>query len=647
MAETFDSQSKFVHELISQSQAELDRVALAQQEALINSLGCSPEDFPTTIDNIYGDPFGLVRQYYQDRAISDIVSPFSAEQTSALTTAIAGPWISQRDVLYVEPNSGDEDSSNRARIRERLWEKCIRSPYTNWSLVVWQAVREMIVKSRGYIEVCHLTQEEKRKRYSYNPIKVAINTILSGFMRLLGQAGTTRLSRMEMVTLWDGPVMRCRPFGTVFRDPTESVLSESSKWVAYKDQWTRADIEVEGARTFPKGSKIPFDPEVLDRLQSSHTDTQEVRTRETNEVRKTTAPATAYEPYDVIVWKGVDPEEEEGTRWIYWIINGTCVGAKEHDGSGSWNNIVELAWDPMVDFATSVSPIMLIRRIQEMDSMLLSNGLDASTWESHPSGLVNELVVNDIEVVRNMRPAQFEKKMGEGNAIERIQLAGSSMQTFQHAATIRELGRAATAGTAQVAGISPPGVTTATEFSGLSAGALGRVQLQQEINAEVAFKRLFYLQHADWRDSILDDATLIDLVGDDGTLGEVTLEALDEDMDCTPLASRYNVIRQKELGSLRSLLADARLDPYLMAKLKKEECYDDLVYLTAGGPRGWRWAKTAKQMGAEGNTPAALEQMQIQNAATSGGMGGGQPSQAKLPSAQPSEVIPPTEGGAG
>jgi hypothetical protein len=350
-------------------------------------------------------------------------------------------------------------------------------------------------------------------------------------------------------------------------------------------------------------------------------------------------PAAPYKSYEVIVWKGIDPEEDPATRWIYWVVNGHCIGAKQHDGSGPWNNIVELCWDPMNDFATSMSPIMLIRRMQEMDSMLLSNGLDAATWECHPGGLVNSLVVNDIEQIRNMRPNEYIEKMGEGTAIERLQLGGNSMQTLQHAATVRDIGRLATGAVASVVGASPAGANTATEFSGISAGAIGRIEMQQEINADLAMKRLFTLVIADWRDSITEDATLQDLVGDDGTIGDVTLEDLDDDMLCVPMAARYQVIRQAELAAMKGLMMDMKTDPYLAGLIKKDEFYDDYMYAAAGGPRGRRWAKTSREMQEQGLNPQAIEQTQVQNAAMSGGQGGGQPSPPALPSAQPSTQI--------
>jgi len=638
-----DDHARFVLTLLADSQKELDRIALAQQEALLNSLGAGADEFPVTHESPYGDPFGLVRAYFEDRAISDIISPFSAEQTNSLTTKLAAPWIGQREVLYVDANGGEEEV-NKAKVRERVWERTIRSKYTNWSLAVWMAFRDVVVRSRGYLEVCHLTLEEERRVYTYNPIKILVNSILSGFMKALGQsgAGTIRMHSMEKVTLWDGPIIRARPFGTVFRDPSETVLSENSRWVAYKDVMTRAELIAEATRVFGKGSKIRFQEKMLDNCQQSKETAKEGSkplTKYQRDVAPKGDPSAPYESYEVIVWKGIDPEEDAATRWIYWVVNGVCIGAKQHDGSGSWNNIVELCWDPMTDFATSMSPIMLIRRLQEMDSMLLSNGLDAATWECHPGGFVNTLVVNDIEQVRNMRPTEMVEKMGEGEAMERIQLGGNSMQTLQHAATVRDIGRLATGAIASVVGASPAGANTATEFSGISSGAIGRIDMQQELNADLCLPRLFDLVIADSRDSMTEDAALQDFIGDDGTLGDVTMEYLDGDMDCHPMAARFQVIRQQELAAMKGLLADARIDPYLMGKLKKEELYDDYVYAAAGGPRGWRWAKTAKEMAAGGMPPATLEQTAVANAAMSGGQGGGQPSQPAPASAQPSTEI--------
>lgn len=642
--------ASFVNAQIAASQAEIDRVALAQQEAFLNSLAAHADDFPVDPTSPYGDPFGMVRQFFEDRAISDIISPFSAEQTSALTTALASSWVGQRELMYVEPNGGEE-AANYARIRERGFDRVIHGPYTDWAIQVWMAWRDVVVKSRGYLEVQSLKIEEKRRVYTYNPVAVATNAILSGFMRLFGAAGTTRLSSLKTVTLWDGPVIRCLPFGTVYRDPSETVLSNLSRWVAVKYHWTRAEIVAEGERQFGKGSVIRFRESNLEGCKPiAEVESENSRhVISAAEVVPVKTNASDYDTFEVIVWKGIDPAREPDCRYIYWIIGNKCIAAKEHDGSGPWNNIVELCWDPMVDYATSVSPIMLIRRIQEMASLLLSDAADASTWDSHPAGLVNELIVGDIGVVQGLRPAQFEKKLGEGQAIEPIKLGGNSIQTLQNAATLIEMGRAGTAGTAQITGTTPPGVTTATEFNGLSQGAMGRIQLQQEINAG-AIVRLYQIALGQLRDALQTDAALQNFIGDDGTLGPVALVALgdgSDDMECVPMQSRYNIIRQRELAMVSQLKNEMQTDPYLAAKINKEPLYDDYIYLMAGGPRGWRWAKTSAQMREQGLTPEAIEQTMVQGAMANAGTGKGQASPPAEPSAQPSQVLTPPEAGGG
>lgn len=640
-----DGIARFVTSLIAESQREWGRVALAHEEALANSLAWGPDDWPVTNQYPYGDPFSLVRGYQKDRAISDIISPFSAEQTSALTTHLSSAWIGQREILYVEPN-GDADAARRARIRERLWDKGIRSPYTNWSLLVWQAFRDVVVRSRGFLEVCHLKRVENRRVFQYNPVNVITNAILNGLGKYIGMdnLGTIRISNVQPVTIFDGPIVRCRPFGSVFRDPTEAVLSESSRWVAYKDCMTTAEVLEQAAAMFPSGSIVPFDAEAFKAAYPSGTAayTPGPKTTVVYQADATAlgAPSSAYKPHDIYVFKGLDPEEDPSKPVVYWLCNGHCIGAKYWDGSGSWNNIVELAWDPMSDFATSVSPIMLLRRFQEMDSLLLSDAVDAATWQSHPAGLVNELVVNDISEIENLRPAQYLKKTGDGQAVEPIQLAGNSQLNLQNASIMREMGRQATGAIAAVVGGAPSGVDTATEFQGISTGAIGRINIMQEINSDVALRRLFGLVVADWRDNITTDEELKQIIGDDGTLGDVTLEDLDGDMECVPMAARYQTVRQKELAAIQALIQQSMLDPYLAAKLKKDALYDDLVYAVAG-PRGWRWARTASEMAMAGNDPAALEQMAVMNAGMKGGAPIGTPSPAAEASAQPSQVMPP------
>lgn len=653
-AEPKDEIAKFVTGLLYDSHREWNRVSLAHQEALLNSLGAGVNEFPVTQYAPYGDPFGLVRSYYKDRAISEIVSPFSSEQTSAITTHLSSAWIGQREILYVEPNGGAEEA-RKARIRERLWERGIRSPYTNWSLLVWQCFRDVVVRSRGFIEVCHLKRVEDRRVFDYNPVKVITNAILSGFGRFIGadDLGTLRLSSIKPVTLWDGPVLRCLPFGTVFRDPGEAVLSETSRWVATKLALTSAEIIEQATREFPAGSKIAFDADEFKRTtdnsgvtKPSHRPVDMVLWRSTDAMPQT-GPALAYKPHDVIVFKGLDPDDDQQKPVVYWVCGGRCIGAKYWDGSGSWNNIVELAWDPMSDFATSVSPIMLLRRIQEMDSLMLSDAVDAATWSSHPAGLVNELVVNDIEEIRNLRPAQFIQKMGEGQAIEPIQLGTNSQLILANSANIREMGRQATGAIAAVVGGAPSGVDTATEFQGISSGAIGRINIMQEINSDVALRRLFGLVVADWRDNLTTDADLQKVIGNDGSLGEVTLEDLDGDMDCVPMAARYQVMRQKELAAIQLLYDRAAIDPVFAAKLKREELDADFAYGVAG-PRGWRYVKTPAEMQAEGMDPAMLQQQAVMNAGMKGGAPLGTPSPPAEASPQPSAILPhpmPTQGG--
>jgi hypothetical protein len=50
----YDDRAKFVYALLTDSFKELDRIALAQQEALLNSLGAGADEFPVTHESPYG-----------------------------------------------------------------------------------------------------------------------------------------------------------------------------------------------------------------------------------------------------------------------------------------------------------------------------------------------------------------------------------------------------------------------------------------------------------------------------------------------------------------------------------------------------------------------------------------------------------------
>ena len=53
-SEAKDDHAKFVLSLVSSSQKEIDRVALAHQEALLSSMAAGANEFPITHNNPYG-----------------------------------------------------------------------------------------------------------------------------------------------------------------------------------------------------------------------------------------------------------------------------------------------------------------------------------------------------------------------------------------------------------------------------------------------------------------------------------------------------------------------------------------------------------------------------------------------------------------
>lgn len=649
-----DAKARIVMQLVMESHKNLSLHGLSEEEALLNSLASSPDEVFTSNLAPYGT--SLVTNYQRSRPFSRIISPFSAEQTNAITTKMSAPLLGQREVLYVE-GSGDAESARKARVRERLWERAIRSPYTNWETLVWSTNRDVVVRSRGYFEVRHLLLEEERRVYQYGAFQTIRTLVQQGLGALLGRdlAGTIRTSRVEKVKLWDGPVLTPLLWGSVHKDPSEPMLTDQSKYVILVRDMIHADIQTQAKLMFPAGGEgvtIPFNDDLFEQAMKNGTIREKGMKRFMSDATYTRLNmmesadplrplSEMYQPAIVLEFRGMDPLEDPACRYVYWVLNGVCIGGKKHTGSGSVINVVELAWDPINGFNTSASPIMLLRRTQEQLNLLEASELDAVLWESHASGGVNMMAVSDIGQLEALRPGMWFPKMSNEPALEKIQVGQNSQIVRQSIDRKENSARLATAGIAAISGEAPSGAPTATAFEGISQGAITRIGIQQEINT-AGWKRAFALALADWRDNIATDAELQEILGNAPDVAGAQLQDLDGEQEVVVLASRYHAVRQNEITAITAILDRAAMNPEYAARLKSE-VWDDFTYGVAG-PRGYRWTKTDRELQEEGYDPQQLHQQTVENANIQGQSGKGQPSPPAPPSNQPSGILGGGEG---
>lgn len=642
-----DRLSEVILSIVRESSSELTGLAYAHEEAILNSLAASPNDNFLSAQRPYG--VALWGSIYEDRVISNIVCPFTNEQVSAITTRLSTPLMGQREILYVEPQ-GSEDV-RKARVRERLFDRAIHSPFTNWAALVWQTMRDVSVRSRGYMEVRHLLQQKKRRRYEHMTLDQVLppEEAMQLAPEELAMTGPVRLSTFgKPITIWDGPIIRPLPFGTVHKPKEEPFIHELTPYVVVERRLPLKSFIAEAERMFSKKLETTLVPwneadfratlgEGVQEAQNSYAGTHErIGLRYQYEAEPTQHLPRLYEPVIIHEFRGIDPLGDPQEEIIAWSVNGACVGAKVHDGSGSAINVIEFVWDPMNGFATSAGPAVVLRRTQEMLNLLWSSRLDQTMWEGHPAGLIDPMAV-DIEIVRKIRPGKFGPKRGEQTAVEWFQLGRNSQATSELITRTEDSARLATGGTAAVVGQPPPGVSTATEFSGVSRGAFDRIGAQQEINAD-ALGRLFRLVVDDWRDSLPTDEDLQVILGDNADTQGATLADLDGELDVIPMASRYQATNVRELGAIKTVKDLAAGDPALMARLKPE--MDDDLVQAAAGPRGRRWVKSDSELMMEGIDPKALVQMRLQGAQTQATSGKGTASPPRDQAEQPIEQMP-------
>src|SRR5437867_2761319 len=112
-----DRMARVVQEIVMESRKSITNVSLMHYEALMNSLAISPAESFVTSYTPYGQHPYPFSNFYDNKAIGQIMSPFTAEQVNAITTRLVAPLIGQREVLYIEPQ-GVEDQL-KARLRAR------------------------------------------------------------------------------------------------------------------------------------------------------------------------------------------------------------------------------------------------------------------------------------------------------------------------------------------------------------------------------------------------------------------------------------------------------------------------------------------------------------------------------------------------
>lgn len=617
-----DAMARIVQEVVTESRKGIDNQALMHHEALMNSLAMHPTQSFVTSYTPYGQTPYPFASFYDNRAIGQIMSPFTAEQVNAITTRLCAPLIGQREVLYVEPQ-GVEDQL-KARVRERLFERMIRSPYTSWADLSWRTCRDLVVRSRAYQEVRPLRVRRLRRQYFYENAAEMQQLVDAGIPpeELDATVGTIRTSYLDMKTLWDGPIVSPLLWGTVHKERSETVINDSTLYVIVERTMPWQQFLLEGKAMFPRSSQdSPVDvPFTEDAARSATPKPDSGAT--TGDVESEPSLPQLYEPVKFYEFRGINPLGSPEEETLAWVAGGTTLGSKVWDGSGSCMNVIEWVWDPINGMGSSSSPAMIIRTLQEELSLLMSAGLEAVLWSSAPGGGINLDRVNDPNQVRNLRPKQFfalQGESGQGAAIEPIQLGKDANMVTQFIGDLENRGRLASAGIASIVGGSPPGVGTLGEFAGITQGAIDRIGTQIEINADGALRRMYALGEACWRDGLATDADLNAQLGQNEDTMGATLADLDGELDVIPMASRYHQVRKQTIDAMTAIYTQAQTNPTLAARLKPE-MDDDFAYAVQG-PASRRWFYSTAELAAKGIDLDALKLQQIQMAMSPGGPG--------------------------
>lgn len=618
-----DQIAELVSSIVNDSRRTMSEVAQMHQDALINSLGLSPMDTFVTADA----PYGQTPSHLTDKILGDVVSPFTAEQVNAITTRFVAPLIGQREVLYVEAQ-GAEDI-RKAAVRETLFDRAIRSPYTSWADLCWRTGRDVTVRSRSYWEIRPLKIERLRRVYDYASPESIQNLLDAGIPEedVAEMAQTLRTSTVKPVTLWDGPVVRPLLYGSVHKERSETLISESTLCVVIEREMPWGQFLVEGKALFPDGVDIPFTQTAADRAANSGFTSVPLGgpapISTSTAIDRTTSLPRIYTPVRFQEFRGINPLGAPNEEWIAWVSSGQTIGAKVWDGSGSVINIVEWCWDPVNGLASSSSPAMTLLSPQEMLSVLMNCAENAILWDSIPGGGINTDRVNVPGQVKNLKQGQWFNLQGtnaDGPPLFPMELGKNAGAVLQFIGDMETRLRIATAAPASFSGGAPEGVGTLGEFAGIQQGAMDRIGTQLEINVDTALRRTFSLIQADWKDRITTDTQLQEILGqNEATLG-ATLADLEGEMDVIPMASRYHTVRQQKINAYQTLMTEARQDPRTMALLKVREAFKDFAYAVEG-PASARWIRTDQELLALGIDPVTLEQQAVEQAASPGKKG--------------------------
>jgi len=489
------------------------------------------------------------------------------------------------------------------------------------------------VRSRAYQEVRPLKIRRYRRQYQYEQASEIQELLGAGIdPQELAQLGIVRSSYLGYKDLWNGPVVSPLLWGTVHKDKSETVICDSTLFIIIERQMSWQQFLVEGKAMFPKGGDtvdVPFDEETarsaVPNPDSGGIGPGEVVPGAQFNAEPLTRVPQLYEPIKYYEFRGIDPLGSPENEILAWVSGGVTLGSKTWDGSGPVMSVIEWVYDPINGLASSSSPAMIVRTLQEELSLLMNAGENAILWDSTPGGGINLDRVNDPNQVRNLRPGQYfalQGEAGQGEPIYPMRLGQNAGLVTQFIGDLEARGRMSTGGIASIVGGAPEGVNTLGEFAGITQGAIDRLGTQIEINADGALRRMYYLGEAFWRDRFATDAELQDVLGqNEDTLG-ATLADLDGEMDVIPMASRYHQVRKQQVDAISAMLDRAAGDPQLQARIKPE-VYDDYAYAIAG-PMSRRWFRGAQELQAQGIDPAMLQQQAIANAA--------QPSQAGTPS---------------
>ena len=246
-----DRMARVVQEIVGESRKGITNQALMHYEALMNSLCIHPTESFVTSYTPYGQSPYPFSNYYGNRAVGQVMSPFTAEQVNAITTRLCAPLIGQNEVLYVVPQ-GNEDIL-KANVRGRLFERMIRSRYTSWADLCWRTCRDLAVRSRAYQEVRPLKIRRYRRQYQYEQASEIQELLGAGIdPQELAQLGIVRSSYLGYKDLWNGPVVSPLLWGTVHKDKSETVICDSTLFVIIERQMSWQQFLVEGRRCSPR-----------------------------------------------------------------------------------------------------------------------------------------------------------------------------------------------------------------------------------------------------------------------------------------------------------------------------------------------------------------------------------------------------------